>query len=249
MVTGASRGIGAAIAQRLAESGAKLSLLARSVEQLEALAKQLKADFQIDARAVTVDLTKAEAVSACFKNLVGKFGPVQVLINNAGAVESASFNRTDHKLWQQMLDVNLNSAYFCAREALPGMLAANWGRIVNISSTAGLKGYAYMSAYCAAKHALVGLTRALALECIKSGVTVNAICPGFTDTDLLHSAADKVAQKTGRSAGEIEKEYLQFVPQGRFVTPSEIASSVEWLCRREQASLSGQTIVIAGGEI
>jgi NAD(P)-dependent dehydrogenase (short-subunit alcohol dehydrogenase family) len=172
-----------------------------------------------------------------------------VLVNNAGAAESAPFSRTDVDLLERMLAVNVKGAFLCTQAVLPAMLAAKYGRIVNIASTAGLTGYAYVSAYVAAKHALVGFTRALALETAKSGVTVNAVCPGFTDTDLVARSVQTIAAKTGRSPDEARAELAKTNPMGRLVTPQEVAAAVGFLCLPDAAAVTGQAIVVAGGEV
>ena len=178
-----------------------------------------------------------------------RLGAVDILVNNAGAAESAPFAKTGLDMLERMLAVNLKAAFFCTQAVLPGMLAAKAGRIVNIASTAGLTGYPYVSAYVAAKHALVGLTRALALETARSGVTVNAVCPGFTDTDLVARAVETITAKTGRSTEAARAELAKTNPMGRLVTPQEVASAVAYLCLPGAGAVTGQAIVVAGGEV
>ena len=241
VVTGASRGIGFAVARALREQGARITLMAREADALEAAAAQLGGDtaWQV------VDVTDAEGVSAAF----ARAGAVDILVNNAGQAASAPFVRTDAALWQRMLDVNLTGAYHCIQAALPGMLDAGWGRIVNVASTAGLTGYRYVAAYCAAKHGLVGLTRALALEVASKGITVNAVCPGFTETDIVADAVANIVRKTGRTADDARAQLAAANPQGRLVQPDEVAHAVAWLCMPGAAALNGQAVAVAGGEV
>ena len=175
--------------------------------------------------------------------------PIDILIANAGAAESAPFGKTDAAMFRRMLDVNFMGVVHAAQAVLRPMVQRRQGRIVAIASTAGLKGYSYVSAYCAAKHAVVGLVRSLALEVASSGVTVNAVCPGFTDTDLVAGSLDLIMSKTGRSRDEAIAELAKHNPQGKLVTPAEVANAVVWLCSPGASSVTGQTIAVAGGEI
>jgi NAD(P)-dependent dehydrogenase (short-subunit alcohol dehydrogenase family) len=244
LVTGAGRGIGAAIARLLAQHGAQLTLLGRQRETLQAVAGELAAPAHV----ATCDVTDPAAVSAAFDAAREKFGPVAILVNNAGQAESAPLGKTSLELWNRMLAVNLTGSFLCAQAALPQMLAARWGRVVNIASTAGLKGYAYVSAYVAAKHGVVGLTRALAIELARHPVTVNAVCPGYTETDLLREGIARVAATTGRSAAEAREHFAAGNPQGRIIEPREVADAVLWLCGDGAASVTGQSIAVSGGE-
>ena len=176
-------------------------------------------------------------------------GPVSMLVNNAGQAESAPFGKTSPELWQRMLDVNLTGTFLCTQSALPDMLAARAGRIVNIASTAGQRGYAYVAAYVAAKHGVIGLTRALALEMAQKGITVNAVCPGYTETEILRQSINNVMAKTGRSEAEARAEFAQSNPQRRMVQPQEVADAVQWLCSDAAASITGQSISVSGGEV
>jgi NAD(P)-dependent dehydrogenase (short-subunit alcohol dehydrogenase family) len=241
VVTGASRGIGLAIAHALRAHGARVTLMARDAHALEAAAAELGGATAWH----TVDVTDADGAAAAF----ARAGAVDILVNNAGQAASAPFGRTEAALWQRMLDVNLTGAYHCIQAALPGMLDAGWGRVVNVASTAGLTGYRYVAAYCAAKHGLVGLTRALALEVASRGVTVNAVCPGFTDTDIVADAVANIVRKTGRTAIEARAQLAAANPQGRLVQPDEVAHAVAWLCMPGAAALNGQAIAVAGGEV
>ena len=243
VITGASRGIGAAIAARLAEAGAETVLIGRDAK---ALAQQ--ADRIEHATSAICDVTDAAQVEKVFAGLLAR-GAVDILINNAGAAESAPFLKTSDAMLERMLSVNLGSAFRCTRALLPAMLARSYGRIVNVSSIAGLRGYPYVTAYVAAKHALVGFTRALAMETVQKGITVNAVCPGYTDTDLVRGAASAISAKTGRSEGDVVQEMIRNNPQGRMIRPEEVAETVAWLCGPGTDSITGQAIAIAGGEI
>jgi NAD(P)-dependent dehydrogenase (short-subunit alcohol dehydrogenase family) len=245
LVTGATRGIGAAIAAALCEAGATVTLTGRDTGRLAQQADTLGARAQ----SVSMDVSDPEAVSRGFEHARAGFGPVHILVNNAGAARSAPFHRTDSALWQSILDVNLTGTYLCCRAVLPGMLEAGFGRIVNIASTAGLTGYAYVTAYCAAKHGVIGLTRALALETARSAVTVNAVCPGYTDTDMVREALANIVDKTGKSEAEARAALTERNPQQRLVQPDEVANAVLWLCRPGSEAVTGQSLSVSGGEV
>lgn len=246
VVTGGGRGIGAAIARALAGQGARVTLMGRTLATLEREAAGLRTLTDVHCR--TVDVADAGSVAAAFSAAADALGPVAILVNNAGQAASAPFGKTDPALWQQMLDVNLTGTYLGIRAALPGMLDLGWGRIVNIASTASLRGYAYVSAYCAAKHAVLGLTRSLALELARKPVTINAVCPGYTETDIVRDTLANIQAKTGRSAAEAEAELVKHNPQGRFVQPEEVANAVLWLCQPGSEAVTGQAISVSGGE-
>lgn len=245
LVTGGGQGIGAAVARALAAEGARVTLLGRRLQPLQDVAATDPGRFQ----AVAADVADATQVEAAFAAARERFGPVGILVNNAGQARSAPFLRTSAELWQRMLAVNLTGTLLCSQAALPDMLAAGWGRIVNVASTAGLTGYAYVAAYCAAKHGVIGLTRALALEVAGKGVTVNAVCPGYTETELLHESIATVMAKTGRSEDEARAHFAASNPQGRLVQPAEVADSVRWLCGTGAAAVTGQAIAVCGGEV
>ena len=249
VVTGGGTGIGAASALALARLGARVTLMGRREELLTSQAQAI--GHAIAGAAVAThafDVTDATKVTAAFAE-AQRDAPITILVNNAGAAESAPFEKTGIDLLERMLAVNLKAAFLCTQAVLPAMIAAKYGRIINIASTAGLTGYAYVTAYVAAKHALVGLTRALALETAKRGVTVNAVCPGFTDTDLVARSVETIVAKTGRNAEAARAELAKTNPMGRLVTPEEVASAVAFLALPSTSAVTGQAMVIAGGEV
>jgi NAD(P)-dependent dehydrogenase (short-subunit alcohol dehydrogenase family) len=245
LVTGAGRGIGAAIAARLAAEGARVTLLARTQAEVDAVAARLGAAAQ----ALPADVTQGEATRAAFERAAAAFGPVDILVNNAGQARSALMHKAPDELWHQMLAVNLTGTYHGIRAALPGMLERGFGRIVNIASTSGVRGYPYVAAYCAAKHGVIGLTRALALEVAQRHVTVNAVCPGFTETALIEDAIANIRKLTGRSTEAARESLTRTNPQGRLIDPAEVAHAVAWLCVPGTESVTGQSIAVAGGEV
>lgn len=245
VVTGAGSGIGRATAERLAEAGCQVTLIGRHVARLTETADRI-GDL---AFAAPADVTDLDMLAAAVEAGRDQFGPIDILVNNAGAATSAPFLKTDADAFRAMLALNLEAPAEAARLVLPGMLTRRWGRIVNVSSTAGLKGYAYVSAYVAAKHGLVGLTRALALEVASKGVTVNAVCPGFTDTDLVSRSVEAIAGKTGRSEDEARAALAASNPQGRLITPDEVAQTIVWLCGDGASGINGAAVPVAGGEL
>ena len=251
LVTGGGRGIGAAIARRLLEEGASVTLVGRDCTVLDAAmqALELLAADGAALGAAAADITDADEVAAAFARATSERGPITLLVNNAGQAHSAPFGKTDLALWQRMLDVNLTGTFLCTQAALPAMLEQGWGRIVNVASTAGLIGYGYVSAYCAAKHGVIGLTRALALELAPKGITVNAVCPGYTETDIVRDAVANIVGKTGRTEEQARAELAARNPQRRLVQPDEVADAVAWLCRPSASAITGQAVPVAGGEV
>ncbi|MDB5678584.1 SDR family NAD(P)-dependent oxidoreductase [Sphingomonas bacterium] len=243
LITGGGTGIGAAIARALADEGAALTLVGRRRAPLEAMAAELP-----NAAIAIADVTDRAAVDRAFAEARAAHGPVTILVANAGAADSAPFAKIDAEAWRRAMAVNLDAVFHCCQAALPDLKGASAGRIVTIASTAGLKGYAYTAAYTAAKHGAVGLMRALAAELSNTGVAVNAICPGFTDTDLVAAAAVQIQVKTGRSVDDARDELARLNPGGRLIKPEEVAAKVLWFCLPEQQSVTGEAIVIDGSD-
>ncbi|WP_447922112.1 SDR family NAD(P)-dependent oxidoreductase [Achromobacter aegrifaciens] len=247
LVTGGARGIGLACARALLQRGARVTLLGRDGSALDAAADSLASLGQV--QAVSADIADEASVRAAFAQAEAEFGPVLVLVNNAGQAVSQRFDRMDASLWQSMIAVNLTGTFHCIQAALPGMLQEQWGRVINVASTAGLIGYSYVSAYCAAKHGVIGLTRSLALETAQKGVTVNAVCPGYTETDIVRGAVSNIVDKTGMTPDAARAKLAERNPQGRLVQPEEVAETVAWLALPASASVNGQAIAVDGGEV
>lgn len=243
VVTGGGTGIGAAIARALAGAGAMVTVMGRRHAPLEALAAELPG-----ADAVTIDVTDEASVAAAMATARAR-APIAILVNNAGGAETAPFAKTSTDLWQRMLALNLTGSFLCCRAALADVIAAEQGRIINVASTAGLKGYAYTAAYAAAKHGVVGLTRSLAVELARTTATANALCPGFADTDLVQRSLDAVVAKTGMAREAALAQFVKDNPQGRLIAPEEVGAAALWLCDPAAASVNGQSIAIAGGEV
>ncbi len=235
MVTGGGSGIGLACARALAADGAEVTVLGRRAEPLQRAVAEGAAHA-----CLVADAQDEETIVAA--------GPFGIVVHAAGAAESAPFAATDRALVERMLAANLLTAFAVARAVLPPMLAARQGRIVFVASTAALKGYPYVSAYVAAKHAVLGLARALAVEVAGSGVTANAICPGFTDTPLLAASIERIVVATGKTADEVRRSFVSYNPQKRLVRPEEVAAAVLWLCSEEASAVNGKAIAIDGGE-
>ena len=245
VVTGAGSGIGRATAERLGEAGCQVTLIGRHIGRLNETVDRI-GDL---AFAAPADFTDPDALAAAVEAGRDRFGPIDILVNNAGAATSAPFLRTDADALRSMLALNLEAPAEAARLVLPGMLTRRWGRVVNVASTAGLKGYAYVSAYVAAKHGLVGLTRALALEVASKGVTVNAVCPGFTDTELVARSVEAIVGRTGRTEEDARAALAASNPQGRLITPDEVAMTIVWLCGDGASGINGAAVPVAGGEL
>lgn len=243
LVTGGGSGIGAAIALTLAKAGAAVTICGRRRGPLESTAAQNK-----NIRAESADVTDEQSVAALYRNAQAVRGPFAIVVANAGGASSAPAEKVSRELWQQTIEVNLTGAFLSVQPALAGMRERRFGRIVFIASTAGLRGAAYVAPYVAAKHGVVGLARALALETAKQGITVNAVCPGYTETPMLEEAVQRIAAMTKRSEAEARATLAAKNPQGRLITPQEVADAVLWLCAEGSADITGQAIDISGGE-
>ena len=235
LVTGGGSGIGAAIVDALRAAGAVVTVLGRRSGS--------------DPFYQQADVTDAASVRAAIDRAEAAHGPIAILVNNAGAAETAPFGRLTRDMWDRMLAVNLTAVFEVTQAVLPAMTKRGWGRVINIASTAGLTGYPYVAAYVAAKHGVVGLTRALALEVAKSAVTVNALCPGYTETRLLTDSFATIMAKTGKTEDEVRRDFTKGNPQGRLIQPDEVAAAVLWLCRPGSDAVTGQAIAISGGEV
>lgn len=244
VVTGGGSGIGAAVAHALAAEGARLTLVGRRREALEATAATLPG-----ACTAPADVADRAAIDDAFTTARDTHGPITILVNNAGIAPSAPFARVTAEAWRRAMAVNLDALFHCCQSALPDLLAAETGRIVTVASTAGVKGYAYTASYVASKHGAIGLMRALAAEYAATGLTANAVCPGFTDTDIVGQAVANIRSKTGRSEAEALAELTRFNPQKRLIDPAEVAEAVLWLCLPASRSVTGQAVMIAGGEV
>jgi NAD(P)-dependent dehydrogenase (short-subunit alcohol dehydrogenase family) len=240
-ITGGGTGIGAAIARELAKAGAEVFIGGRREDVLHKTADEIGL---ARANCVVLDVTSDASVAAASELLA----QADILVNNAGQAASAPFRKSDMAMLDTMLDVNLRGTWRVTQAALPAMTKRGWGRVINIASTAGLRAYPYVAAYVAAKHAVVGLTRALALEVARQGVTVNAVCPGFTETALVDEAVANIVSTTGRDEAAARAELARGNPQGRLVRPEEVASAVLWLARADASAINGQSIAVCGGE-
>lgn len=249
LVTGAGSGIGRAIAIALGQAGVLVSLAGRRRAPLDAVRDEIAAGGGAATTLADFDVTDTDAVNAGVTRAIDERGDIAILVNCAGEAPSAPFDKTDRALWDRVIAINLTGAFLVTQAALPSLRRARQARIVNIASTAGLTGYSYVSAYCAAKHGVIGMTRALALELARTEITVNAVCPGFTDTPLIDGAVSNIAGKTGRSPQEARATLARVNPQGRLVTPQEVADAVLWLASPGASSITGQAIPVAGGEV
>ncbi len=244
LVTGAGSGIGAAIARRFAQAGEQVTLAGRTRAKLEAVAADCP-----NAAVVVMDVREPESIARAVDDAIARFGPVAVLINNAGIAPTAPFEKTTRELLRETMAVNLEGALLLTQAVLPGMREAGFGRIVNIASTAGLKAYRYCAAYAASKHALIGLTRVLALETAGDDITANTVCPGFTRTPLVEQAVQRIVDRTGKAVEDVLEAYTADNPQRRLIEPDEVADLVFYLASAAAKGITGQALVLAGGEV
>lgn len=249
VVTGGARGIGLAITTALVAHGARVSVLSRKPQDTRlsvAGAPQPTPEFSVS---LVCDVTDPDSVNRASSAARERFGPIHILVNNAGQAASAPFLKTDEELWRQLMSVNVDGAFRCTRAALPDMLNAGWGRVVNVASIAGLIGQPYITAYCASKHALVGLTKSLATEVASKNITLNAVCPGYTESEMVTEAVANIVTKTGRTSEQALQELIGRNPLKRLIKPEEVANAVAWLCLPGSEAVNGQAIVISGGEV
>jgi len=250
LITGGGRGIGRAIALAFAREGANVVVAARTREEIEQVAADVFERFGREAMATECDVADFESVARAFTRAREKFGrEPEILVNNAGIVETAPFIKTDEKMWQRHLAVNLTGTYYCTRSALPAMVRGKWGRIISIASIAGKTGAQYVSAYSASKHGVLGLTRSLALEVAALGITVNAICPGYVDTEMTARGVENIVVRTGISAEDAVKALESMSPQNRMVTTEEVAALAVLLASEEGRGINGQAINVDGGTV
>jgi 3-hydroxybutyrate dehydrogenase len=250
LITGGGRGIGRVIALAFAREGAQVCIAARNVEQLSSVAAEIKAECEMEALHVACDVSDAESVKRMFASLMERFGRgADILVNNAGIALSAPLVKTEDEFWHRHLAINLTGTFYCTRAALPAMLERGWGRIINIASIAGKTGAPYIAAYSASKHGVLGLTRSVAVEVAAKGITVNAICPGYVDTEMTTNAVETITAKTRLSTDEARETIKRMSPQNRLITPEEVAALALLLATEEGRGINGQAINVDGGSV
>jgi 3-hydroxybutyrate dehydrogenase len=250
LITGGGRGIGRAIALAFAGEGAQVAVAARTLEQVETVAREIADQFSTSALPVVCDVSDVVSVGKLFERVTEQFGRgPDIMVNNAGIAESAPITRTDDELWNRHIAINLSGSFYCTRAALPGMVERGWGRIINMASIAGKTGAPYIAAYSASKHGLIGLTRSTALEVAAKGITANAICPGYVDTEMTTRGVENITRKTGRSADEAMESILKMSPQNRLVTSEEVAALALLLASDDGRGINGQAISVDGGSV
>ena len=245
LITGGGRGIGREIALTFAHQGARIAVAARTAEQVEQVATEIGSG----AIALVCDVSDPQSVTRMFSDLRERLGDADILVNNAGIAESATLVNTTDDLWHRHLSINLSGTFYCTRAALPSMLKKGWGRVINIASIAGKTGAPYIAAYSASKHGVMGLTRSIALEVAATGITVNAICPGYVDTEMVTRGVEQITRKTGRTAEEALESLKKMSPQNRLVTPEEVAAVALLLASDEGRGINGQAINVDGGTV
>ena len=250
LITGGGRGIGRAIALAFAHEGANVAIAARTLEQVEQVAREIAGQFHRDALPIVCDVSDVASVENTFATVTENFGRgCDILVNNAGIAESATIMKTGDELWQRHLAINLNGTFYCTRAAVPQMVERRWGRIINIASIAGKIGAPYIAAYSASKHGVIGLTRSAALELASKGITVNAICPGYVDTEMTTRGVDRITQRTGLSADEAMDALKKMSPQNRIIQPEEVATLAVLLASEDGRGINGQAINVDGGSV
>lgn len=250
LITGGGRGIGRAIALAFAREGAQVAVAARTLDQVRTVAEEIEKTFNSKTLALVCDVSDSANIERMFSDVRESFGrDVDIMVNNAGVAESATIAKTTDDLWDKHISINLSGTFYCMRAALPPMLKNGWGRIINISSIAGKTGAPYISAYCASKHGVMGLTRALAMEVAPTGVTVNAICPGYVETDMVSQGIQRITSRTGLSAEQAVESLKKMSPQNRFVTTEEVAALALLLASEEGRGINGQGLNIDGGTV
>jgi len=243
LITGGGSGVGAVMARMLADAGVKVAVSGRRSDVLAEVAQHE------NITAIVADVTDETSVRDMYATMVAEIGAPDLVIANAGMAESAPIGKTSVDLWKRTIDVNLTGTFLTFRKGLAVMDKTKPGRLISIASTAGLKGYAYVTAYCAAKHGVVGLVEGMAAELASSSVTVNAVCPGFMETPMLEQSVENIVAKTGMSMDAARASLAKINPQNRFIQPGEVANTVMWLCSPHAASITGQAISVSGGEV
>lgn len=250
LITGGGRGIGRAIAHAFAQEGAQVAVAARTMEQVESVAKELTDQFQVQSTAIACDVSNVNSVTAMFGKVNEAFGRgPDILVNNAGIAESALLTRTDDELWRRIQGINLDGTFYCMRAAMPEMIERGWGRIINIASIAGKTGAPYIAAYSASKHGVLGLTRSASQEVAKNGITVNAICPGYVDTDMTTRGIENITNKTSLTKDQALESLKKMSPQNRLVTAEEVAALALLLASEDGRGINGQAINVDGGGV
>lgn len=250
LITGGGRGIGRAVASAFAREGARVAVVARTEREVARVAEEINKEFAVETTYAAGDVSDAASVGRAFEAVSHKLGGApDILVNNAGIAESAPIVKTDDELWHRHLAVNLSGVFYCTRAALPAMIERGWGRIINVASIAGKTGAPYIGAYAASKHGVLGLTRSVALEVATKGVTVNAICPGYVDTEMTTRALENIEAKTGKSAADSLDAITRMNPQRRLVAPEEIAALAVLLASDEGRGINGQAINVDGGSV
>jgi 3-hydroxybutyrate dehydrogenase len=250
LITGGGRGIGRAIALAFAGEGAQVAVAARTLEQVEAVAHEIAEQFSTNPLAVVCDVSDVRSVESMFAKVAERFGRgPDIMVNNAGVAESAPITRTDNELWNRLIAINLSGTFYCTRAALPPMVERGWGRVINIASIAGKTGAPYIAAYSASKHGVLGLTRSVALEVATKGITVNAICPGYVDTEMTTRGIENITKKTRLSADEVMDSIKKMSPQNRIIEPEEVAALALLLASEDGRGINGQAINVDGGSV